>query len=220
MMIKDLEMSKDLDRDALSAVRGGGNSISQGGIDAPVANIGAGFSFASPTTIVSAPVNTPTAILNDNDLVSGYRHQDCERVGFAGYGGRAVSRYTVVNAGSETGVFGPPFSCMPATTSWPPGLSLLLPRLNTHLVPWVAGGKARVPLVESPPKVYLVATGRKHLIESKPSTLTSSYPTRQRSRDYRFGGMLRPKSYTTVIRMALRLHRHPFLYPGNCSDKT
>jgi len=68
MMIKDLEMSKDLDRDALSAVRGGGNSISQGGIDAPVANIGAGFSFASPTTIVSAPVNTPTAILNDNDL--------------------------------------------------------------------------------------------------------------------------------------------------------
>ena len=68
MMIKDLEMSKDLDRDALSAVRGGGNSISQGGIDAPVANIGAGFSFASPTTIVSAPVNTPTVILNDNDL--------------------------------------------------------------------------------------------------------------------------------------------------------
>jgi len=68
MMIKDLEMSKDLDRDALTAVRGGGNSISQGGIDAPVANIGAGFSFASPTTIVSAPVNTPTAILNDNDL--------------------------------------------------------------------------------------------------------------------------------------------------------
>ena len=68
MMIKDLEMSKDLDRDALSAVRGGRNSISQGGIDAPVANIGAGFSFASPTTIVSAPVNAPTAVLNDNDL--------------------------------------------------------------------------------------------------------------------------------------------------------
>ncbi|MGB5407726.1 MAG: hypothetical protein WBN43_13185 [Thiogranum sp.] len=68
MMIKDLEMSKDLDRDALSAVRGGGNSISQGGIDAPVANIGAGFSFASPTTIVSTPINAPTAVLNDNDL--------------------------------------------------------------------------------------------------------------------------------------------------------
>lgn len=27
-------------------------------------------------------------------------------------------------------------------------LSLLLPRLKTHLVPWVAGGKARVPLVD------------------------------------------------------------------------
>ncbi|MGB5299397.1 MAG: hypothetical protein WBN08_01630 [Thiogranum sp.] len=68
MMIKDLEMSKDLDRDALSAVRGGGNSIHQGGIDAPVANIGGGFSFGSPTTIVSAPVNASTAVLNDNDL--------------------------------------------------------------------------------------------------------------------------------------------------------
>jgi len=68
MMIKDLEMSKDLDRDALSAVRGGGNSIHQGGIDAPVANIDGGFSFGSPTTIVSAPVNASTAVLNDNDL--------------------------------------------------------------------------------------------------------------------------------------------------------
>jgi len=67
MMIKDLEMSKDLDRDALSAVRGG-NTIQQGGIEAPVANIGAGFSFASPTTIVSTPVNAPSAVLNDNDL--------------------------------------------------------------------------------------------------------------------------------------------------------
>jgi len=67
MMIKDLEMSKDLDRDALSAVRGG-NSIEQGGVYAPVANIGGGFNFASPTTVVSAPVNTPTAYLSDNDL--------------------------------------------------------------------------------------------------------------------------------------------------------
>jgi len=67
MMIKDLEMSKDLDRDALSAVRGG-NSIEQGGVYAPVANAGGGFSFGSPTTIVSAPVNAPTALLNDNDL--------------------------------------------------------------------------------------------------------------------------------------------------------
>jgi len=68
MMIKDLEMSKDLDRDALTAVRGGGNSISQGGVYAPVANVNDGFSFASPTTIVSVPVNAPTAVLNDNDL--------------------------------------------------------------------------------------------------------------------------------------------------------
>ena len=68
MMIKDLEMSKDLDRDALSAVRGGRNSIEQGGVYAPVANAGGGFSFASPTTIVSVPVNAPTAVLNDNDL--------------------------------------------------------------------------------------------------------------------------------------------------------
>jgi hypothetical protein len=67
MMIKDLEISKDLDRDALSAVRGG-NSIQQGGIYAPVANAGGGFSFGSPTTIVSAPVNAPSAVLNDNDL--------------------------------------------------------------------------------------------------------------------------------------------------------
>ena len=67
MMIKDLEMSKDLDRDALATVRGG-NSIQQGGVYAPVANVGSGFSFASPTTIVSAPVNAPSAVLNDNDL--------------------------------------------------------------------------------------------------------------------------------------------------------
>ena len=68
MMIKDLEMSKDLDRDALSAVRGGRNSIEQGGVYAPVANVGGGFSFGSPTTIVSTPVNAPSAVLNDNDL--------------------------------------------------------------------------------------------------------------------------------------------------------
>ncbi len=67
MMIIDLEMSKDLDRDALSAVRGG-NSIQQGGISAPVANASAGFSFASATTLVSAPVNAPSAVLSDNDL--------------------------------------------------------------------------------------------------------------------------------------------------------
>ena len=68
MMIKDLEMSKDLDRDALSAVRGGRNSIEQGGVYAPVANASGGFSFGSPTTIVSAPVNAPVAVLHEHDL--------------------------------------------------------------------------------------------------------------------------------------------------------
>ena len=68
MMIKDLEMSKDLDRDALSAVRGGRNSIEQAGVYAPVANAGGGFSFGSPTSIVSAPVNASSAVLSDNDL--------------------------------------------------------------------------------------------------------------------------------------------------------
>ena len=67
MMIKDLEMSKDLDREELSAVHGG-NTIQQGGINAPVANAAGGFSFGSPTTIVSAPVNAPSAVLSDNDL--------------------------------------------------------------------------------------------------------------------------------------------------------
>ena len=67
-MIEDLEMSKDLDRDALSAVRGGRNSIEQDGVCAPVANINDGFSFPSPTTIVSTAVNAPSAVLNDNHL--------------------------------------------------------------------------------------------------------------------------------------------------------
>jgi len=69
MMIKDLEMSKDLDREALSAVRGGSfNTIQQGGIVAPVNVASGGFAFGSPTTVVSAPVNAPVATLNDNDL--------------------------------------------------------------------------------------------------------------------------------------------------------
>ena len=83
MMIKDLEMSKDLDRDALTAVRGG-NSIVQGGIEAPVANIGAGFSFASPTTLVSTPVNAPTAVLNDNDLYLDIANNSATALGSLG----------------------------------------------------------------------------------------------------------------------------------------
>ena len=69
MMIKDLEMSKDLDRDALSTVRGGHNSIQQAGIaDASVTNHSGGFSFGSPTVITNAPASVQSATLNDNDL--------------------------------------------------------------------------------------------------------------------------------------------------------
>jgi len=84
MMIKDLEMSKELDRDALSAVRGGGNSIKQGGVYAPVANINDGFSFGSPTTIVSAPVSAPTALLNDNDLILDIANKSTSVLGSLG----------------------------------------------------------------------------------------------------------------------------------------
>ncbi len=66
MKIQDLEMRKELKADELSAVRGGSNSISNGSLYAPVAAAG-GFSFASPQTVVSAPVYAPTNVLQDND---------------------------------------------------------------------------------------------------------------------------------------------------------
>jgi len=66
MMIKDLEMSKELGREELSDVRGGANSIVQGGQYAPVAVQGGGF--FSPQVVTSAPVNAPVAQINDNDL--------------------------------------------------------------------------------------------------------------------------------------------------------
>jgi hypothetical protein len=66
MMIKDLEMSKELAREELSDVRGGANSIVQGGQYAPVAVQGGGF--FSPQVVTSAPVNAPVAQINDNDL--------------------------------------------------------------------------------------------------------------------------------------------------------
>jgi len=67
MMIKDLEMSKDLDRKALSTVHGGHNSIQQAGIGtASVSNVGGGL--FSPTTVVNTPISVQTANLNDNDL--------------------------------------------------------------------------------------------------------------------------------------------------------
>jgi len=66
MMIKDLEMSKELAREELSDVRGGANSIVQGGQEAPVAVQGGGF--FSGQTVTSAAVNSPLAQINDNDL--------------------------------------------------------------------------------------------------------------------------------------------------------
>jgi Iap family predicted aminopeptidase len=66
MMIKDLEVSKDLASEELSAVRGGANTIVQGGQYAPVAVQGGGF--FSPQVVTSVPVNAPVAVLTDNDL--------------------------------------------------------------------------------------------------------------------------------------------------------
>jgi len=66
MMIKDLEMTKELASEELSYVRGGANSIVQGGQYAPVAVQGGGF--FSPQVVTSAPVNAPVAQINDNDL--------------------------------------------------------------------------------------------------------------------------------------------------------
>ena len=66
MMIKDLEMSKELAREELSDVRGGANSIVQGGQYAPVAVQGGGF--FSGQTVTNAAVNAPVAQINDNDL--------------------------------------------------------------------------------------------------------------------------------------------------------
>jgi Iap family predicted aminopeptidase len=66
MMIKDLEMKKELASEALSEVRGGANSIVQGGQDASVAVQGGGF-FSS-TAVNSTPVNAPVALISDNDL--------------------------------------------------------------------------------------------------------------------------------------------------------
>jgi hypothetical protein len=66
MMIKDLEMHKELAVEELSAVRGGSNSISNGSLIAPVAAAN-GPSVGSPQTIVSTPVYAPTNVLQDSD---------------------------------------------------------------------------------------------------------------------------------------------------------
>jgi hypothetical protein len=59
MQIKDLEMSHDLARDELSAVRGGFNVGSVGGQQANQTVFG-GFGVGSPVTAVNAAVNAPT----------------------------------------------------------------------------------------------------------------------------------------------------------------
>jgi hypothetical protein len=67
MMIKDLEMHKELAAEELSTVRGGTyNSISNGSLVAPVAAAN-GPSVFSPQTVVSAPVYAPTNVLQDSD---------------------------------------------------------------------------------------------------------------------------------------------------------
>jgi len=83
LKITDLETSTELDREAMIAVSGGMgfNSISQGGMFAPVANAGGGFSFASPTTIVSTPVNVPIAINLDLDSALDIDNQISSVVG-------------------------------------------------------------------------------------------------------------------------------------------
>ena len=64
MMIKDLEMSKELDREALVEVRGG--FAIAGGQFAPQLVSGGGI--LSGTSAVNAPVNAPVA--NDSDSYS------------------------------------------------------------------------------------------------------------------------------------------------------
>ena len=97
MMIKDLEMSKDLDRDALSAVRGG-NSIQQAGIgNASVTNHSGGVSVGSPTIITNAPFSAQNATLNDNDLDLDISNYSANVVGsaFTGVLQSAPSMYRV-----------------------------------------------------------------------------------------------------------------------------
>jgi hypothetical protein len=62
LTIKDLSSSKELDRDALSQVRGGSNHAHQGG---QVVGVGGGFSFASPVVVTKADTITQ----NDNDTL-------------------------------------------------------------------------------------------------------------------------------------------------------
>ena len=67
MMIKDLEMSKELASEELSDVRGGANTLVQTSVqETPVGALGGGV--GSPVFINSAPVNTQVGQIDDNDL--------------------------------------------------------------------------------------------------------------------------------------------------------
>ena len=68
MMIKDLEISKELAHEELSAVRGGSNFGYVGGQEANQVVLGGGI--FSPTTAVNAPVNAPSLVQMDNDPVT------------------------------------------------------------------------------------------------------------------------------------------------------
>jgi hypothetical protein len=68
MMIKDLEMHKDLTSDELSAVRGGDNFNVQGGQFAPASALAGGLSVNSPQTVNNNAVNAPFSYQSDNDL--------------------------------------------------------------------------------------------------------------------------------------------------------
>ena len=65
MMIQDLESSKELAREELSAVRGGSNFGYVGGQNAN--QVVAGGGILSATTAVNAPVNAPSLVQMDND---------------------------------------------------------------------------------------------------------------------------------------------------------
>ena len=86
LKISDLESSGELDREAMTAVSGGMgfNGVAQGGIFSPVAHAGGGFRFASPTTIVSTPINVPVAVNLDLDTALDLENQISNIIGSAG----------------------------------------------------------------------------------------------------------------------------------------
>ena len=70
LKVTDLEYHAELDREAMTAVRGGLNAGMLGGQSAGQ-TIGGGFGFFSPVTAVNVPVNVPVAIQVDTDSILG-----------------------------------------------------------------------------------------------------------------------------------------------------